>query len=132
LIIATGQDDIAYNTPPTRNVTLSNNETIFYTDNLAANALLQDPGIKAMLQSVVDSALVKNSKIPGPAGDPGPIGPAGPARIDIRGNPAKLKPDKVGYFDLSAEGEGDYITTGKYIVYRDVFAFTKRLDLLTG
>ena len=121
---------MAHNTPPTGNATPSDNETTFHTDNPAANALLQDPGIKALMQSLVDSALEKNSKIHSPAGEPGSTGPTGAPGIDIGDN--KLKSDEIGYFDPSAEGEVDYVTAGKHIIYRDVFAFTERLDLLTS
>ena len=44
----------------------------------------------------------------------------------------KLKVEKVGYFDLAAEEEGYVITIGKYIVYKEVFVFIERLQVLLG
>jgi len=108
--------------------TLSTNKTTFHSDNPVANAAMQDPTIKAILQGIIDTAIVKN-EIYSPVGEPSSTGPTSAPIIDIGDN--KLKSNKIGYFNLLIE-YGDYVTSGKYIVYRDVFAFTEQLKLLTG
>lgn len=42
--------------------------------------------------------------------------------------PAKLKAEEIGYFDPTAEGEGDIVTSGKHVIYKDVYEFKDRIN----
>ena len=86
--------------------------------------LMQNPTIQDMLQRMINQAVANVATTPGAQG---PQGPPGPAGLDARGNPGKLKPEDVGWFNPEAPGEGDIVADGKYTIYKDVFAFTERL-----
>ena len=38
-----------------------------------------------------------------------------------------MKPEEIGYFDPSADGEGNVVTSGKTIVYKNVYDFNNRV-----
>ena len=38
-----------------------------------------------------------------------------------------MKPEEIRYFDPSADGEGDVVTSGKTVVYKNVYDFNDRV-----
>ena len=42
--------------------------------------------------------------------------------------PAKLKAEEIGYFDPTAEGERDIVTSGKHVIYKNVYEFKDRIN----
>ena len=80
-----------------------------------------------MMKEAVQEYIDKNPKTPGPPGERGEQGERGPAGFDGSGQPQKMKLEEIRYFDPSADGEGDVVTSGKTVVYKNVYDFNDRV-----
>ena len=80
-----------------------------------------------MMKEAVQEYIDKNPKTPGPPGERGEQGERGPAGFDGSGQPQKMKLEEIRYFDPSADGEGDVVTSGKTVVYKNVYNFNDRV-----
>ncbi len=87
---------------------------------------LQDPAFLALLQNMMRTTIAEAANQPPvqPLGGNGPVPPV----ADSAGRLARLKSEEIGYFDPTAEGEGDIVSTGKHVVYKDVYEFTELIE----
>jgi hypothetical protein len=87
---------------------------------------LQDPAFLALLQNMMRTTIAEAANQPPvqPLGGNGPVPPV----ADPAGRLARLTSAEIGYFDPTAEGEGDIVSTGKHVVYKDVYEFTERIE----
>ena len=86
--------------------------------------IIATPAVQSVIQRIVDEMVKKNALTPPKGEDTDKK----PLVIDPSGLTAKLKPEDIGYFDPTAEGEGDIVNAGKYVVYKDVYQFKERLE----
>ena len=80
-----------------------------------------------MMKEAVQEYIDKNPKTPGPLGERGEQGERDPTGFNGSGQPQKMKLEEIGYFDPSADGEGDVVTSGKTVVYKNVYDFNDRV-----
>ena len=80
-----------------------------------------------MMKEAIQEYIDKNPKTSGPLGERGEQGERGPTGFDSSGQPQKMKPEEIRYFDPSADGEGDVVTSGKTVVYKNVYDFNDRV-----
>ena len=80
-----------------------------------------------MMKEAVQEYIDQNPKTPGPRGERGEQGERGPTGFDGSRQPQKIKLEEIGYFDPSADDEGDVMTSGKTIVYKNVYDFNNRV-----
>ncbi len=87
---------------------------------------LQDPAFLALLQNIMRTTIAEAANQPPvqPLGGNRPVPPV----ADPAGRLARLKSEEIGYFDPTAEDEGDIVSTGKHVVYKDVYEFTERIE----
>ena len=102
-------------------------EKQYGTDQGQGLNFMDDPRFKAALQHAVAEALkvtkdVKNVK------EDLKENPSTGVKVAVRS--AKHKSEDIGFFDPAAEGEGDMVNAGKYVVYKDVYEFKDRIDTL--
>ncbi len=102
-------------------------EEQYGTDQGQGLNFMDDPRFKAALQHAVAEALkvtkdVKNVK------EDLEENPSTGVEVTVRS--AKHKSEDIGFFDPAAEGEGDMVNAGKYVVYKDVYEFKDRIDTL--
>ena len=80
-----------------------------------------------MMKEAIQEYIDKNPKTLGPLGQRGEQGERGPTGFNGSGQPQKMKLEEIGYFDPSADSEGDVVTSRKTIVYKNVYDFNDRV-----
>ena len=80
-----------------------------------------------MIKEAVQEYIDKNLKTAGLLGERGEQGERGSAGFDGSRQLQKMKPEEIKYFDPSADGEGDVVTSRKTIVYKNVYDFNNRV-----
>ena len=99
------------------------------TSNMAFD--INAPAIQEMMKNAgklaVQEYIAEHPKTSGPPGERGEPGERGPAGLDSSGKTQRMKPEEIGYFEPSADGEGDVVTSGKTVVYKNVYDFSDRV-----
>ena len=80
-----------------------------------------------MMKEAIQEYIDKNPKTPGLLGERGEQGERGPIGFNGSRQPQKIKLEEIEYFDPSADGEGDVITSEKTVVYKNVYDFNNRV-----
>lgn len=93
--------------------------------------------INRTVQAAVTAALQNMQPPPGPAGPPGPQGAQGIPGPASNGSASsdRWNPSDLRYFDPHLDksyGEGEIVTVGKDIYYRNVILFIERLNDVTN
>ncbi len=88
---------------------------------------MNDPGFKMALQQAVAEALRGTKDTKDTKED---LEESSSAGVNVTVRSTKHKSEDIGFFDPAAEGEGDIVNAGKYVVYKDVYEFKDRIDTL--
>ena len=94
----------------------------------AANNPVVDPNLQAIISAAIAQYVQSNPPPPGP---PGPRGLPG---IDGVGGNGALRPEDIGFLDTSygTDSDGPIANAGRHVFYRDVYAFTDRLEAMAA